>query len=128
MSVPSAENTGADQRTTASRVPLMRRAGRALIATAAATALAAGLTPSIANAQEVGTLSPESVANDALGTFSPESLSQLLYFGNLPGSSGSSMMGIANTLGFSPNMFAGPPPPSPQPNPNITEKIGRAHV
>ena len=31
------------------------------------------------------------------------------------------MMGIANTLGFSPNMFAGPPPPSPQPNPKITE-------
>ena len=31
------------------------------------------------------------------------------------------MMGIANRLGFSPNMFAGPPPPAPQPNPNITE-------
>ena len=101
--------------------PRTRRAARALLATAAAAALAAGLTPATAQAQPVGTISPESVANDALGTLSPESLSQLLYFGNLPGSSGSSIMGIANTLGFSPNMFAGPPPPSPQPNPNITE-------
>jgi len=122
MSVTRAEHVGADQRTTPGHVPLMRRAGRALIATAAATALAAGLAPSVAGAQEIGTISPESVANDAvLGAVTPESLSQLLYFGNLPGSSGSSMMGIANTLGFSPNMFAGPPPPSPQPNPNITE-------
>ena len=121
MPVPTGDATNAAERTHAAPVPLMRRAGRALIATAAATALAAGLTPSIANAQQVGTVSPESVANDALGTISPESLSQILYLGNLPGSSGSSMMGIANTLGFSPNMFAGPPPEAPDPNHHIDE-------
>lgn len=98
------------------------RAGRALLATAAAAALTVGLLPAPAQAQGLpGSISPEQIANGALGTISPESLSQLLYFGNLPGSSGSSMMGIANRLGFSPNMFAGPPPPAPQPNPNITE-------
>ncbi|MBB1013572.1 esterase family protein, partial [Dietzia kunjamensis] len=98
------------------------RAGRALLATAAAAALTLGLLPAPAQAQGLpGSISPEQIANGALGTISPESLSQLLYFGNLPGSSGSSMMGIANRLGFSPNMFAGPPPPAPQPNPNITE-------
>ncbi|KAA0918802.1 alpha/beta hydrolase family protein [Dietzia sp. ANT_WB102] len=99
----------------------VRRAGRALLATATATVLAVGLAPASAQAQALpGSISPEQIANDALGTISPESLSQLLYFGNLPGSSGSSMMGIANRLGFSPNMFAGPPPPAPQPNPSIT--------
>ena len=98
------------------------RAGRALLATAAAAALTVGLLPAPAQAQGLpGSISPEQIANGALGTISPESLSQLLYFGNLPGSSGSSMMGIANRLGFSPNMFAGPPPPAPQPNPNITK-------
>lgn len=124
MSVPTDAHATAGVLTDAGRAPRasrMGRAGRAVIAAAAATSLALGLTPALAQAQPVGTISPESVANDALGTLSPESLSQLLYFGNLPGSSGSSMMGIANTLGFSPNMFAGPPPPSPQPNPNITE-------
>ena len=118
MPVPTADAVGAAESVHGKR-PLMRRARRALIATAAATTLAIGLTPALAQAQTEGTISPESVANDALGTISPESLSQLLYFGNLPGSSGSSMMGVANTLGFSPNMFAGPPPPSPEPNPNI---------
>lgn len=99
----------------------VRRTGRALLATAAAAALTVGLVPASAHAQALpGSISPEQIANDALGTISPESLSQLLYFGNLPGSSGSSMMGIAHRLGFSPNMFAGPPPPSPQPNPGIT--------
>ncbi|UVE96587.1 alpha/beta hydrolase family protein [Dietzia sp. B32] len=101
---------------------LAHRAGRALLATAAAAALTVGLLPAPAQAQALpGSISPEQIANGALGAVSPESLSQLLYLGNLPGSSGSSMMGIANRLGFSPNMFAGPPPPAPQPNPNITE-------
>lgn len=122
MPVHNADATNVAVRTNAAPVPFMRRAGRALIAATAATALAAGLAPSVANAQETGAISPESVANDAvLGVLTPESLSQLLYFGNFPGSSGSSMMGIANSLGFSPNMFAGEPPPSPQPNPNIKE-------
>lgn len=100
----------------------LRHARRAILAAATATALAAGPLPATAQAQGLpGSISPEQIANGTLGAVSPESLSQLLYFGNLPGSSGSSMMGIANRLGFSPNMFAGPPPPSPQPNPNITE-------
>lgn len=104
------------------RASAARRAGRALLATATAAALSVGLVPASAQAQGLpGSISPEQIANDALGTISPESLSQLLYFGNLPGSSGSSMMNIAHRLGFSPNMFAGPPPPSPQPNPNIRE-------
>ncbi len=105
----------------APRASRLRRASRAVLAGAAAATLTLGLTPALAQAQEVGTLSPESVANDALGTLSPESLSQLLYLGNLPGSSDLSIMGIANMLGFSPNMFAGPPPEAPDPNPNITE-------
>ena len=68
------------------------RAGRALLATAAAAALTVGLLPAPAQAQGLpGSISPEQIANGALGTISPESLSQLLYFGNLPGSSGSSM-------------------------------------
>ena len=97
------------------------RASRAVLAAATATVLAVGLTPASAQAQELpAPVSPEQIGNSALGAISPESLSQLLYFGNLPGSSGSSMMGIANTLGFSPNMFAGTPPPAPQPNPDIT--------
>ena len=103
------------------RTAAARRARRAALATATAAMLALGATPALAQGQTVGAISPESVANDALGTISPESLSQLLYLGNLPGSSGSSMMGIANGLGFSPNMFAGPPPPAPQPNPDIDE-------
>ena len=112
----------------------VRRAGRALLATAAAAALTVGLVPASAAQALPGSISPEQIANDGLGAvLNPESLSQLLYFGNLPGSSGSSMMGLANQLGFSPNMFAGTPPPSPQPNPNIgdtkvitmTKKDGR---
>ena len=104
------------------RTPLVRRAGRAILVTAAATALAMGLTPAAqAQLPQMGSIAPEQLANGSLGTVSPESLSQLLYFGNLPGSSDLSLMGLANRLGFSPNMFAGPPPEAPQPNPNITE-------
>ena len=77
----------------ARRASAARRAGRALLATATAAALSVGLVPASAQAQGLpGSISPEQIANDALGTISPESLSQLLYFGNLPGSSGSSMM------------------------------------
>lgn len=126
MSVPTVAHDTAIGATGAGRAPhssRLRRVRRAAVAGAAAATLALGLTPALAQAQSpaVGAISPESVANDALGTLSPESLSQLLYLGNLPGSSGSSMMGIANAIGFSPNMFAGPPPPSPEPNPNISE-------
>lgn len=99
----------------------VRRVLRTIVAAAAATVLAAGLTPATAQAQPLGSISPEQIANSGLGAFSPESLSQLLYFGNMPGSSGSSMMGIANTLGFSPNLFAGTAPVAPAPNPNITK-------
>ena len=96
------------------------RAARALVTLGAAAALTVGLAPAPAQAQ-TGSINPEQLANQGLQGISPESLSQLLYLGNLPGSSGSTMMGLANRLGFSPNMFAGSPPPSPQPNPNITE-------
>ena len=100
----------------------LRRGPRALLAVAAAASLAVGLAPASAQAQGLpGSISPEQIANGGLGVVSPESLSQLLYFGNLPGSSGSSMMNLAHRVGFSPNMFAGPPPPSPDPNPLITE-------
>ncbi|MDX2356124.1 alpha/beta hydrolase family protein [Dietzia sp. PP-33] len=102
------------------RVP--HRAVRALLATVTAATVAVGLLPAPSQAQGLpGSISPEQIANGALGTISPESLSQLLYFGTLPGSSGSSMMGVANRLGFTPDMFAGSPPPAPQPNPLITE-------
>lgn len=99
----------------------LRRASRAVLTAATAAALAVGLTPAVGQAQDLpASISPEQIGNGALGAISPESLSQLLYFGNLPGSSGSSMMGLANRFGFSPDMFAGTPPPAPQPNPNIT--------
>ncbi|MDV8001604.1 alpha/beta hydrolase family protein [Rhodococcus sp. IEGM 1408] len=104
-----------------SRLRRASRASRAVLGVATAAALAVGLTPASAQAQGLpASISPEQISNGALGAISPESLSQLLYFGNLPGSSGSSMMGLANRFGFSPNMFAGSAPPAPQPNPNIT--------
>lgn len=106
--------------TTTRRAGVAARAARALLTVGTAAALAVGLAPAPAQAQ-TGSIGPEQIANQGLGAFSPESLSQLLYFGNLPGSSGSTMMGLAHRLGFSPNMFAGSPPPSPQPNPEITE-------
>lgn len=100
-----------------------RRVLGAIGAAATAAALTVSLTPATAQAQPApGSISPEQLANDGLGAvLSPESLSQLLYFGNFPGSSGSSMMGLANAFGFSPNLFAGDPPPAPRPNPDITE-------
>lgn len=109
--------------TRSSRTGIARRTRGALVASAAAVALTAGLAPAPAQAQpQLGSISPEQLANDGLGTvLTPESLSQLLYFGNLPGSSGSSMMGLAHAVGFSPNLFAGDPPVAPEPNPNITE-------
>ena len=114
MSVPAAARTPRPGRA--------RRASRVALAAATAVALAVGLSPAPARAQEVpAATSPEQIGNAALDSITPESLSQLLYLGNLPGSSGSSMMGVANRLGFSPNMFAGSPPPAPQPNPGITE-------
>lgn len=114
MSVPAAARTPRPGRA--------RRASRAALAAATAVALAVGLSPASARAQELpAAISPEQIGNAALDSITPESLSQLLYLGNLPGSSGSSMMGVANRLGFSPNMFAGSPPPAPQPNPGITE-------
>lgn len=108
-----------------------RRALGTVLAAVTATALTVGLTPATAQAQSpLGSISPEQIANDGLGAvLSPESLSQLLYFGNLPGSSGSSMIGVANAFGFSPNLFAGTAPPAPAPNPNITEtKVISTHV
>lgn len=116
MPVPAAPRTRR-----AGRQGRLRRESRAVLAVATAAVLAVGLIPASAQAQGLpASVSPEQIGNGALGAISPESLSQLLYFGNLPGSSGSSMMGLANRFGFSPNMFAGTPPPAPQPNPNIT--------
>lgn len=121
---PAAQVPTADGVTGRAGTPRRGRSGRAtraLLTATTAAALAVGLAPAPAQAQGLpGSISPEQIANGTLGAVSPESLSQLLYLGNLPGSSGSSMMGIANSLGFSPNMFAGPPPPSPQPNDKIT--------
>ena len=94
--------------------------------TAASAVLAAALlsagTSAPANAQ-IGGLSPEQIVNagrDALGTVTPESLSQVLASTGSPAFAGSTMMGSADRLGFSPNMFAGTSPLPPAPDPSIT--------
>ena len=67
MSVPTDTRATAGALSDGGRAPRVSRLGRgsrAVIAAAAATTLALGLTPALAQAQPVGTISPESVAND----------------------------------------------------------------
>ena len=107
-----AEVEAATLRAPARRV---RRPDRALLATATATITAAVLA--------VGPVAAPAQAQDSsgpLGAVAMQSVSPLVLPGNLPGSSGSSILAVADSLGVSPAMFAGPPPPAPQPDPTIT--------
>lgn len=67
---------------------------------------------------------PEGLATGAAGTLGgldPDQLSQVLGSSGDPAFAGSTIMGSADALGFSPDLFAGTSPLPPAPDPSITE-------
>ncbi|WP_333619644.1 alpha/beta hydrolase [Dietzia sp.] len=68
--------------------------------------------------------SPEALATNAAGTLggiNPDQLSQILGSSGDPAFAGSTIMGSADALGFSPDLFAGDSPLPPAPDPSIKE-------
>lgn len=96
----------------------IRNAVRAVLATSVVGALIAGQTP--AHAQSGG-LDAEQLLGASSELITPGSLNQLVGLGNLPGSSGSSMVGLAGSVGLSPDLVVEDVPLPPQPDPSITE-------
>lgn len=57
---------------------------------------------------------------DGLGSLTPDALSQVLGSSGLPLFAGSTAIGLANFVGFTPDLFAGEPANLPDPDPSIT--------
>lgn len=78
----------------------------------------------VQNAPAAQGVSPEGAATQAAGTLgaiNPDQLSQVLGSSGNPAFAGSTIMGSADALGFSPDLFAGNTPLPPAPDPSITE-------
>lgn len=99
-------------------MPTTAAATRAIVAAAAVGALIAGQAP--AHAQSGG-LDAEQVFGTSAELITPGSLNPLVELGNLPGSSGSSMVNLADLVGLSPDMVVEDVPLPPPPDPDITE-------
>ena len=78
----------------------------------------------VQNAPAAQGASPEGAATQAAGTLgaiNPDQLSQVLGSSGNPAFAGSTIMGSADALGFSPDLFAGNTPLPPAPDPSIKE-------